>query len=84
MQPKKKTSQPISKPPAVGTQPAASVSQVRRKSNLKAKAQAANNNKEPSSSRTNGETVLGGVDYVTLMMGGRRKAREEVKKMAND
>jgi len=28
--------------------------------------------------------VLGGADYVSLMMGGRRKAREEARKLPND
>lgn len=28
--------------------------------------------------------VLGGADYVTLMMGGRRKAREEAIKLPED
>lgn len=84
MQPKKTTSQPTSKSQAVGTQLTAPVSQVKRKKNLKAKAQAMNSNKVPSGSRTHGESVLDGVDYVTLMMGGRRKAQEEVKKMDKD
>lgn len=28
--------------------------------------------------------VLGGADYVTLMLGGRRKAEEEAKKLPHD
>lgn len=28
--------------------------------------------------------ILGGADYVTLMMGSRRKAREEAKKLPRD
>jgi hypothetical protein len=28
--------------------------------------------------------LLGGADYVALMMGGRRKAREEAKKLPKD
>jgi hypothetical protein len=28
--------------------------------------------------------VLGGADYVTLMMGGRRKAREEAMKLPHE
>lgn len=28
--------------------------------------------------------ILGGADYVTLMMGGRRKAEEEAKKLPRD
>lgn len=28
--------------------------------------------------------VLGGADYVTLMLGGRRKAEEEAKKLPRD
>jgi len=30
------------------------------------------------------DRLLGGADYVSLMMGGRRKAREETKKLPND
>jgi len=28
--------------------------------------------------------VLGGADYVSIMMGGRRKARQEAAKLPND
>ncbi|KAF8798928.1 hypothetical protein BYT27DRAFT_7202655 [Phlegmacium glaucopus] len=35
--------------------------------------------KGPGKSKSNG--VLGGADYVTLLMGGRRKADEEAKKL---
>jgi len=31
-----------------------------------------------------GESVLGGADYVSLMMGSRRKAREEAEKLSSD
>ncbi|KAF9013300.1 hypothetical protein BDQ17DRAFT_1343156 [Cyathus striatus] len=31
--------------------------------------------------RADGETVLGGVDYVSLLLGGRRRAKEEAQKL---
>jgi hypothetical protein len=85
IQPKKSTSQALqqSKPQAT-TRATPSVSQVKRKSNLKAKAQAEKNTKEPRNVHAKGESVLGSVDYLTLMMGGRRKAQEEVNKMMEE
>jgi len=38
--------------------------------------------KGPGKSKSNG--VLGGADYVTLLMGGRRRASEEAKKLPQD
>ena len=64
--------------------PATSVAQVKRKSHLKAKAQASSSKKDPSDSYSKGGSVLGGIDYVTLMMGGRRKAQGEIDKMVED
>ncbi|KAF9046553.1 hypothetical protein BJ165DRAFT_1527637 [Panaeolus papilionaceus] len=55
-----------------GTSSAAQVQAAKKRANLKAKSS--------SSKGENGE-LLGGADYVTLMMGGRRKAREEAKKL---
>ncbi|KAF8523206.1 hypothetical protein JB92DRAFT_3110175 [Gautieria morchelliformis] len=83
--PKKSTSQASqqSKPQAT-TQATPSVSQVKRKSNLRAKAQAEKSSKDPRSAHAKGESALGGVDYVALMMGGRRKAQEEVNKMIEE
>jgi hypothetical protein len=43
---------------------------------LKAKSKAATSNQS-----NDGEHVLGGADYVSVMMGGRRRAKEEAKKM---
>ncbi|KAF8527440.1 hypothetical protein BU17DRAFT_81596 [Hysterangium stoloniferum] len=53
--------------------------QTKRKNNLKGKARTTQSNKEGTV-----ESVLGGVDYVTLMMGGRRKAQGEANKIVED
>ncbi|THV05190.1 hypothetical protein K435DRAFT_961278 [Dendrothele bispora CBS 962.96] len=48
---------------------------AKKKATLKEKA------KSSSSARKEGEHVLGDVDYVSLMMSGRRKAKQEVEKL---
>ncbi|GJJ13277.1 hypothetical protein Clacol_007528 [Clathrus columnatus] len=53
-----------------------STAQVKRKNKLKAKAQVQSNDGK--------EKILGDVDYVTLMLGGRRKAKEEANKIIVD
>ncbi|KAK7469073.1 hypothetical protein VKT23_003566 [Stygiomarasmius scandens] len=58
--------------------PPAQVQQLqtaKKKANLKEKA------KQASSTRKEGDHVLGDVDYVSLMMGGRRKAKQEAEKL---
>lgn len=55
------------------------VQATRRRADLKSKSKS-----KPSSSKTTGEHVLGGADYVTLLMGGRKKAAEEALKLPKD
>ncbi|KIY70907.1 hypothetical protein CYLTODRAFT_487673 [Cylindrobasidium torrendii FP15055 ss-10] len=52
----------------------------KKKAGFKAKAAAA----AQSSSRKPGQHVLQGADYVTLMMGSRKKARQEATKLAHE
>ncbi|KAF5369538.1 hypothetical protein D9758_002599 [Tetrapyrgos nigripes] len=52
---------------------------AKKKATLKEKSAA----KLASSTRKEGEYVLGDVDYVSLMMGGRRKAKQEAEKLAS-
>lgn len=56
--------------------PAEATTAASKKAKLKAKIA---KTKGPSE-----DHVLGGADYVTLMMGGRRKAREEARKLPVD
>ncbi|KAL0575297.1 hypothetical protein V5O48_006674 [Marasmius crinis-equi] len=53
------------------------VQHAKKKANLKEKSKATSQ----QSNRSEGEHVLGDVDYVSLMMGGRRKAKEEAAKL---
>lgn len=70
---KSKTTKASSAP---GTaKPTAAVQQSRQKATQKAKINPVRPGKTP-------EKVLGDVDYVGLLLGGRRKAREEADKMA--
>jgi hypothetical protein len=42
--------------------------------------------KDKAKGKTSGKVeggILGGADYVSLMMGGRRKAKQEEEKLAN-
>lgn len=55
------------------------VQAARRRADLKSKSKS-----KPSSSKATGEHVLGGADYVTLLMGGRKKAAEEALKLPKD
>ncbi|KZT27369.1 hypothetical protein NEOLEDRAFT_1176793 [Neolentinus lepideus HHB14362 ss-1] len=55
--------------------PAAVAASSSRKANLKGKTGKRNNNEGH---------VLGGADYVDLMMGGRRRARAEAAKLPQD
>lgn len=52
---------------------------AKRRSDLKAKAAVAATTK-----RTGEGHVLGGADFVSLMMGSRKQAREEAKKLPKD
>jgi len=69
------------------------VSSAKKKAGLKAKVRAKVKAKTkpvsgepslPSSSGTTTEYVLGGADYVELMMGSRKRAREEAAKLPTD
>lgn len=53
---------------------------VKRKNNLKAKVHAVQN-ASGDATKQKGGPILGDVDYVTLMMGGRRKSQNEANKM---
>lgn len=56
-----------------------SVQAAKKKVSLKAKS------KGPNTISSKGDAgILGGADYVSLMMGGRRKAREEAVKIPKD
>jgi hypothetical protein len=57
---------------AQASQPEVAMTAARRKANLKSKA---------ASRKPSDGPVLGGADYVTIAMGGRRKAREEATKL---
>jgi hypothetical protein len=57
--------------------PNSQVQAAKKKVNLKDKT------KGKSAGEGNGK-VLGGADYVSLMMGGRRKAKTEAGKLLND
>lgn len=52
------------------------VQAARKRADLKSKSKS-----KPSSSKGPGEHVLGGADYVTLLMGGRKKAAGEALKL---
>ncbi|KAH0832097.1 hypothetical protein J3R83DRAFT_13006 [Lanmaoa asiatica] len=53
-----------------------SVQSAKKRAGLKSKAKAKSGTKG-----TQGDHVLGGADYVTLLLGGRRKAAEEALKL---
>ncbi|KDQ20959.1 hypothetical protein BOTBODRAFT_62016 [Botryobasidium botryosum FD-172 SS1] len=85
-----KRSKPASKPSTSATahptpltsqpakhKPAPPSAAAKRRTDLKQKA----SSKGGQSKRAPGEHVLGDVDYVSLLMGGRRKAKEEEIKM---
>jgi hypothetical protein len=55
------------------------VQAAKRRADLKSKSKS-----KPSSSKTTGEHILAGADYVTLLMGGRKKAAEEALKLPKD
>ncbi|KAG1792946.1 uncharacterized protein HD556DRAFT_1444025 [Suillus plorans] len=57
------------------------VQAANRRADLKSKSKSKS---KPSSSKVTGERVLGGADYVTLLMGGRKKAAEEALKLPKD
>ncbi|KAG2065301.1 hypothetical protein BDR04DRAFT_170778 [Suillus decipiens] len=52
------------------------VQAAKRRADLKSKSKS-----KPSSSKATGEHILGGADYVTLLMGSRKKAAEEALKL---
>ncbi|EPQ51038.1 hypothetical protein GLOTRDRAFT_49381 [Gloeophyllum trabeum ATCC 11539] len=75
-QDKKKTGQTKSTAAApVKVEPAVTAAFSRKKANLKDKAGKRKSSDGP---------VLGGADYVDLMMGGRRKAKVEAAKLPKD
>ncbi|KII90762.1 hypothetical protein PLICRDRAFT_107092, partial [Plicaturopsis crispa FD-325 SS-3] len=39
---------------------------------------------QPTGGKKSSENVLGGADYVSLMMGGRKKARQEAQKLPRE
>ncbi|OAX42133.1 hypothetical protein K503DRAFT_711225 [Rhizopogon vinicolor AM-OR11-026] len=55
----------------------ASMQAARKRADLKSKSKS-------KSSSSKGEHVLGGADYVTLLMGGRKKVAEEALKLPKD
>ncbi|KIL62059.1 hypothetical protein M378DRAFT_808275 [Amanita muscaria Koide BX008] len=59
--------------------PQSKAQDAKKRAGLKAKA-----SKNKKSSGPTGSGVLGDADYVSLMMGGRRKAREEAEKLPQD
>ncbi|KAG8750237.1 hypothetical protein FRC11_010611 [Ceratobasidium sp. 423] len=84
----------IHKRPRKGKVTSSSTSHVKSQSNpvapppqlqsTKSKADKAKKFKTKTSANGQGGHVLGGADYVTLMMGGRAKAREEALKLPVD
>jgi len=69
--------------PSTTPNPSQSKAQTaKRRADLKAKAAKA----KPSASASGQKEghVLGGADYVSLLLGGRRKAREEAEKLPHD
>ncbi|KAF9221588.1 hypothetical protein BS17DRAFT_757567 [Gyrodon lividus] len=56
-----------------------SVQSAKKRSDLKSKVKA-----RPGTKSVEGEHVLGGADYVTLLLGGRRKAAEEALKLPKE
>ena len=66
--------------PAVHVEKTAAVASSKKKAGLKEKAAAATGKRKPG---TEGR-VLGGADYVDVMMGGRRKAKSEVLRLPMD
>jgi hypothetical protein len=57
--------------PAVASKPSETIAAAKKKANARAKA---------PKQKSDGP-ILGGADYVTIAMGGRRKANEEAKKL---
>nr|GAT48351.1 predicted protein [Mycena chlorophos] len=77
----KKTSSASHTPAAVASKPQAqtqAIQAAKKKAGLKAAGS------KPKSKNTNGGHVLGGADYVDLMMGSRRRACEEAAKLPQD
>jgi len=67
-----------SNPTPIGPSSRTQVQSAKKRSTLKGKA-----TKDKNSSNT-GDGVLGGADYVSLLMGGRKKAKEEAQKLPKD
>ncbi|KAG2112305.1 uncharacterized protein F5147DRAFT_684586 [Suillus discolor] len=57
------------------------VQAARKRADLKSKSKSKS---KPPSSKLTGERVLGDADYVTLLMGGRKKAAKEALKLPKD
>ncbi|KAN0087610.1 hypothetical protein V8E55_006231 [Tylopilus felleus] len=66
----KKATAPLQPKPVAP--PVPSVQSAKKRAGLKSKAKA---------NKHEGDHVLGGADYVTLQLGGRRKAAEEARKL---
>jgi hypothetical protein len=60
-----------------------SSSQTRQVQAAKKKAGLKDKTKSKTAGKVDG-SVLGGADYVSLMMGGRKKAKEEAAKLSNN
>ncbi|KAF8843315.1 hypothetical protein BDN67DRAFT_946102, partial [Paxillus ammoniavirescens] len=73
------TQESKAKPGAASGNVASSVPSAKRRADLKSKVKA-----RPTTKSVDGEHVLGGADYVTLLLGGRRKAAEEALKLPKE
>ncbi|KIJ62616.1 hypothetical protein HYDPIDRAFT_114274 [Hydnomerulius pinastri MD-312] len=71
--------EPKSKSGIASADASSSVQSAKRRADLKAKVKA-----KPGAKTADGEHVLGGADYVTLLMGGRRRAAEEALKLPRE
>ncbi|TFK73615.1 hypothetical protein BDN72DRAFT_834492 [Pluteus cervinus] len=56
------------------------IQNAKKKASLKSKASKANT-PTVTNKRSADDKILGGADYVSLMMGGRRKAKQEAEKL---
>ncbi|KDR82880.1 hypothetical protein GALMADRAFT_238513 [Galerina marginata CBS 339.88] len=76
---KSSSSTTASLPTAAASSSRSQVQPAKKRSTLKAKA---NDNDKGSAGSEKG--VLGGADYLSLLMGSRKKAEEEAKKLPRD
>ncbi|KAH7920484.1 hypothetical protein BV22DRAFT_1073879 [Leucogyrophana mollusca] len=66
-----------------GNDAATSVQAAKKRTILKGKAKSKSSARQDQDAGSGGH-VLGGADYVTLLMGGRKKAAEEARKLPKD